>query len=254
MINSIYDIKTESDTSMVINYFDIEFILDIVQDNLYRRIQIHQPGLPNILSAIEQNYKIACDNAVASGNDVDSLSQSREEIYLSIINTVANHSNISIESSYIDANNLYQAAYLIYDIFVANYKKNIIAFFSNYIMNESDAIYKGLNLEEFKKNKDSSTMYGKALYEDPKIAIINANIEYVLYNMGTFSIPFEYIIRYLYGDINADFILPIIYNNGDFFKEDFHSCIMNPMYKNILVTDIRFMIHQLAYQPQAMNI
>ena len=54
--NEILNLVNESETSMIITHFDFDFLVDIIEDNLIRRIDPYQPSLPNIISAIEQNF------------------------------------------------------------------------------------------------------------------------------------------------------------------------------------------------------
>ena len=64
----------------------------------------------------------------------------------------------------------------------------LVNFFTSFIINNSDSLYKNLNLESLKKSKDSSTIYGKSIYDTPKYILISANLEKVINYISTLDV------------------------------------------------------------------
>ena len=143
---------------------------------------------------------------------------------------------------------LYSAAFYLYDFFVANFNTNLITFFYNYIVRERAEIYDALNLVEFRKNKDSSTIYGKKIYKDIKIAIINANIDRVIQYICGFDIRLSDIFSIVYAQKDlAYFMSTLVGDAGDFFNK-FYVEILNSAIRPILITNIRLAIQNSAIE------
>ena len=84
------------------------------------------------------------------------------------------------------------------------------------------------------------------LQKNIKLAIINANLEYVIDNICAFDMPFEMVLQNVYQDKNIiDFILSIVSPIDDFFKSAYVSALKSENRINIL-TNIRFEIQRLA--------
>lgn len=244
--NEILNLVNESETSMIITHFDFDFLVDIIEDNLIRRIDPYQPSLPNIISAIEQNFKLTYSNdEVRTLYGVEAL-EKRNQMYKSIIALLCSRHNLQI--GYLDEESvdLYSLCYFLYDFLVSNFRTAIVSFFTMYIYKEKNELYNNLGLNDLKKSKDSSTIYGKKLYKNQKIAIINANLELVLNAISGFDISFEDILNTVYTDKNIskyiqDNIVPI----NDFYKEIYVAVLSNNNYRQAITTDIRFSLHQM---------
>lgn len=242
--NMSYKLSAESDTSMVIKHFDEEFVLDIVLDNLDRRINIYQPNLPNIISSIEQNFKILYNNESVRINNGPEVLAKRNNIYNVVLNMLLKNHNLVLESDM--EYNIYTLSYYLYDFLISNFKKYMIDFFARFIHREVDDIYKSLNLDEDKRNRDSTIMHSKKIYVNPKMPAIIANLGYIISNMSEINISLKDILQSTYGDINIlNFLNTFITDNGNFFKDVYIGIYNSVDNHQSILTDIRFAIHEL---------
>lgn len=245
--NIAYNLAVESDTSTIISHFDEEFVLDIVEDNLLRRINVYQPNLPNIVSAIEQHYKVLANNDEIRLNHSVEVLQKRNSIYNSIISLLCNRHNL-VYTPIDETVDLYSISYYLYDFLVSNFRKYIVDFFTLYIYKEKNEIYNAFNLEDKKKDKDSSTIYGKKLYNDQKIAIINANLDEVLVGLCGVDVNFIDILNAVYENKSiSNHIYNNIVSSNNFFTDIYSTIIRNLNYRQMIITDIRFALHQIVY-------
>ena len=98
-----------------------------------------------------------------------------------------------------------------------------------------------------KKNKDSSTIYGKKIYKDIKLAVINANIDMVISQIATMDIPFHSIIGTICGN-NSEYkkyFLTIISAESDFFQNTYLP-VLNSDIRPDIITCIRFKLQEIA--------
>lgn len=238
-MSSQYDMVSEANTSMVINHFDIDFIMDVVRDNLNRKTSIYQPGLPNIASAVESHY-----NILMSDNQDISIVNMRNSIYEMMLSLLCDSHGLQIDSTQ-EEFNMFTLTYYLYDFLISNFKQYLVGFFSFYIYKEKDNIYKAFNLSEMKKNKDSTTVYGKRMCADQKLAIINANIPMIIEGMMSFDIKFEDILASIYPVDVVSFITSHVSSINDFFKDVYVFNVLGTMSSQSLITDIRFALHSL---------
>ena len=239
-----FSVATENELSEVLSHYSSEFIYSIIEKAMKSRFEgLPIIAMPNVVGAWEQNFKaIIAQYGEGSTSEVYRV---RYETYQEIIKTICNEFGLYFT---IDDNvNLYSAAFHLYELFVSKFTDNMTAFFANYIFKERDAIYDSLNLAELKKNKDSSTIYGKKVFKDIKLAIINANIDMVISQISAMDFPFHTIIMSIYGANSemARYILSIISADNDFFDR---TClrILNSDIRPEVITNIRFRLQELA--------
>ena len=123
----------------------------------------------------------------------------------------------------------------------------MITFFANFIYKERSSLYDALNLSEMKKNKDGSTIYGKKIYKDVKLAVINANIDTVIKAVCDTDIPFHSIISLICGN-NSElktYFLSIVSANQDFMNTAYIP-VLNSDIQAEIITGIRFKLQQIA--------
>ena len=238
--NQMYNISTENEVASILSHFNSDYIISIVEYNFQNRLSDNILPTPNIVTSFEQNFKEIKDNYTANLPEVEKV---RLETYKEIIDTICREYHVSF--MYNDDIDMYSAGYYIYDFFIANFYKYMVLFLSNYIYKERNGIYDSMELHEFKKNKDSSTIYGKKIYKDIKLAVINANLDYVLNNMRTFDIDISCILYGIYDKNVAGFILSIIQFDYDFYKVAYMD-ILNTDYKSNLITSIRLEIQKMS--------
>ena len=236
------EMGTENELAIVLSHYESDYVYDIVKSQIQSTANssfIAPP--PNVVGAWEQNFKAIMDQYGAEGST--KIQEVRQETYREIIDIICESYGLNFTISDVD---MYSAAYALYDFFVCNLPGNIINFFAKYIYKERTAIYDSMGLSEMKKNKDSSTVYGKRMYKDIKIAVINANITKVLDNICVaMEFDFPTIISVMTDDRNLiKYILSIVSDNGDFYGN-----VMIPIVKTYLadyVTGIRLKIQELA--------
>jgi len=251
-----YNISLEGEVSDILSHFNSDFVFDIIKDNINNRFNYFQLAMVNIPASFEARFKTA---KLQFPENVDQIEEIRIDTYNQILNILANNFNVQI--NYNNITDVYSAAYYLYDFLVSNFSNNLVSFFANYIVKEKNSLYEGfanyivkeknslyegLQLARFKKSKDSSTIYAKKLYKNPKLAIINANLDYVIDNICAFDISFYTILNTIYQDKNiikylSDICLPIY----DFFKTTYAS-LLQSQYRPILLTNIRLEIQRLS--------
>ena len=104
-------------------------------------------------------------------------------------------------------------------------------------------------LSDARKNKDSSTIYAKKIFKNPKLGVISANLESVLDSIcNTFDIKFDDYLEMIYPNdkkIIRDHLLSILRPANDFFKEYIGKCFYTS-FRPILITSIRLGIQKYA--------
>jgi hypothetical protein len=172
----------------------------------------------------------------------DQLESTRIDVYREIIRRLCLAHNLTFNPN-IDVD-YYTAANYLWDFLVSNYREYIINFYTRYIINEKDGLYSALNLDQFKKAKDSTTIYGRMIYDDNQIVIICANIAMVLNYISGFDISVSNILSLSYDINTANYISSLIIdNNGTFFQDYYCKSLNNNL--GIFITDIRLSIQKL---------
>ena len=238
--NSDFNVVSGNEVASIICRFTPEMISDLVETNLQSKYRSYSPILANIVSSIEDTYKVAQTGLPYFSSDI--VSQ-RYNIYLQIIEQVCTAHQLSyIGTEDID---IYTAAYNIYDLLVAKFTMRLISFFTNYINREKNSLYEALELAS--KRKEASP-YSKKIYKNSnsKLAIIHANLEYVIQNICSYDIDFDTFVELSYIPERAlsRFILSLLQDNGDFFKR---ICVpyINENFGPI-TTQIKFALQEMA--------
>lgn len=243
MDKRFYEMGTEQELSAILSHYDSNFVYDTInfQVNRVKNTAYNLTPIPNIVAAWEANFKAIIDQYGSEA--MTQIQEVRQETYREIIRIICAAYNLNFTIDDVDP---YAAAFTLYDVFVCNMSSNIIRFFASYIYKERSAIYDSMGLAEYKKNKDSSTIYGKRMYKDIKLAVINANIIKVIDNICG-SMEFDY-PTFVIASVNnidiSNYILTITADQGGFFEQN-----VIPMIKANYaeyVTGIRFMIQEIA--------
>lgn len=240
-----FDIATENELAIVLSHYSSEFVFTIVKDAMRKRFSgMPIIQMPNVVSAWEQNFK-AILMRYGQENAVE-VNRVRSETYKEIIGIICKEFGLNFT---IDDNvDLYSAAYYLYDLFVCRFSSNMVNFFGNYIYRERDSLYESLNLSDLKKNKDSSSAYGKKVFKDQKLAVINANIDFIISMVCSLDFPFYTIIGNIYG-MNSEltgYISTIVSADKEFFINSYVSLI-NSEIRPEIITSIRFKMQELAF-------
>lgn len=232
----IYTISTEKDIATLLSTFNSQYIFDIIQDHLRNKFDnTFFLTKPNVVMSFEQTFKNLEDQFPMDRNNI---LDTRYTTYMQIIEILLNEYKFSIRTD--DNFQPYTVAYYMYDFFVSNFARYIAIFFANYLYQERTNIYNYFNLEEFKKNKDSTTIYGKKIYNDTTLAVINANLIYILDNMASFDITFETIIKYIYKDPAIEnCLLSCISPIEDFYKNFYCAAFKDKSLRPLYITYTR---------------
>ena len=235
-----YNINTEGEVARILSHFNSEFIFDVIRDNLAQRYNYTPIAAPNIVTSFEQNFKLIKENYQTDFDKIDSV---RLETYREIIKIICNEYKLQ----FVDMDNLdyYSAAFYLYDFLVSNFSNYLAFFFANFIYKERNSIYESLDLNNLKKNKDSSTLYGKKVYKDVKLAVISANLDYIIDNVCNYDISLNTILEFIYPDKNiVNYIGSIIYPLEDFYKTNYVSMILGPS-RAVSLANIKFEMHKI---------
>lgn len=245
-INGLNQMATENEVATVLSHFNSSFIYDVIDEKLRGRFNLAMSiQNANMVVAFEQNFK---DLAATYPSDIKNIETVRTETYREIVDMICAYYGIQYalppieESPTVD---YYTVAYYLYDFLVYGFFIYISKFYARYIYANKDQIYDSMGLDAYKKNKDSSTLYGKKVFSDVKIAVISAYIMTVVKNMESFDISIENILTVIYGDANIVALLASIINNMpmDFFKTYFKV----PMeVEAIMYTNIRLELTRLS--------
>lgn len=238
-----YNVATENELAEVLSHYNSEFVFSIIDGALNNRfLEVPVAAMPNVVGAWEQNFK-----AIKAKYGTDShqeVLRVRNETYREIIDTICKTFGLEFTSDDVD---LYSAAYHLYDLMVCRFAENMTLFFANYIYKERSSLYDVLELSEKKKNKDSSTVYGKKIYKDIKLAIINANIDMVIDQVCSMDVSFQNIIGLICGN-NSElkrYFITLVSASQDFFQKAYVS-ILNSDIRVDIITNIRFKLQEIA--------
>lgn len=242
--SQMQNIVTENEVAVVLSHFSSDFVFSIVKNALENRFDVPPfIGPSNVVAAWEQNFKTIIAR-YDSSESTQQVTQVRNDTYREIIDIICKEFDLSFTIS--DNVDLYSAAFYLYDFFVCNFSTHLIDFFTNYIYRERNSLYESLGLSEVKKNKDSSTIYGKKIFKDIKLAIINANIDMVVGQIGSFDIPLTYIFNTAIQDkLVANYMCNLVSENTDFFKISYVRILLTNI-RPAYITSIRFKLQEFS--------
>lgn len=218
--NSDYVAISNNEAASIIAKFDMEMIDDVIDQALETKFRSYSPRLLNLVDSIEQVFKSDIAQFPQLTND---LIQKRFTIYSHIINKVLAAHNLQLLVDTTAYPDIYSLAHMIYDLLVANFNSNVIAFFTNYIVKEKSTIYEALNLVD-KKSDMANAVYSKKIFKNgknSKLAIIHANLDFVVSTICGWDIDLAGFISYAYIDNRpiANALIPILADNGRFFLD-----------------------------------
>ena len=210
---TINNVNTDYAIANILNQLSFDYIYHIVNDSLNMKFRPYSAPMPNIPYSLEQNFKMQLDAVPSSRDDI---LQKREEVNLTIIKILCDYYNLSYNAS----DDVYSDAFYLYKFLVSDFTNTAVLFYVNYIIQEKKHIYDNLNLQDAKKNKDSSYTYSKKLYSNNIIAAIHSNIIPIVKDIATYNISLQDVIdvRYMGDEQNTAYHLnSIISDNGYFY-------------------------------------
>ena len=238
--NSDYTIMSNNEAASIICRFTPEMIQDIVEEALQNKFRSYSMTLANIVESIETNYKMAQAGIPEYSTEI--VSQ-RYNTYRQIIDMVCNAHQLQYIQR--EGSDIYSDANFIYDFLIAKFNIYLVQFFVNYINREKSMIYETLELASKKKE---ASAYSKKLYKNnnSKLAIIHANLEFVLQNICSYDIEFDTFIELacIPDRIRAKYLQSILLDCGDFFKRMIVSYYQQHYAQ--LTTQIKFALQGLS--------
>lgn len=245
--NTEYSVVTNAEVADVIAHFSGEMIMDIVEKNLMNRLSFTIQKA-NLVYALEEDFKQCFQLYPAY---YEEFSQKRFDLYSKIIQRICDFYNISCLSTS-DTNEIHSRAFYLYNIFVSNFSQYVVAFFTNYIIREKNALYDFMEAELTAKNKDYNALYSKKVYSNNnvnhKLVAIHANLDFVVDNICAFDINIEsFIGNALYGQPQIIKYLTLILseNNGDLFSQHIVPFVQNKEYKATILTYLKLSLQQM---------
>ena len=247
--NKVYELQSDNQIASILSQFDSDYIMDVVENTLQSMFnQFDTFAKPNVPKAYEDVFKSLYN---AYPTDQDNINDTRYETYKSIITIICNRYGLEFyEDEYLD---MYTMAYILYDFFVSRFNNYMIEFFSRYIYEQRDDIYRNLNLEELSKERDTSSNYGRMVFGDQEcMAVIAANLPLVLGSLRSLdTISDELIYRYAYGTTETGLNMTMMLLNhitvpGGIYALYNRLLFTEELYPSI-VTNIRLKI-QMQYQ------
>lgn len=240
--NTEFGIVSDSEIMSIISNFSDDMIMDIIIKNSENKFRPYQYYVGNLITAIESEFKVNEQNYPQFYSET---MQRRNELYSNILFKLCSLHGLSLNVN--ENTDLYSLAYFLYDFTISKFTINIVNFFANYIINETNSLYNYLNLSEIKKNKDSSSIYSKKLFKNnSKLATIHANLELVIDSICGFDIDMSNVVMVTTGDPN---IATLFYNNmseiSNFFRNLFVPYIKDPRYRAVIITLVRLRLQEM---------
>lgn len=238
-----YQISNEYDIARILAHFDSNYIFDVIDDKLERLSFATTLPEPNIVSAFEANFKEMYELYPGDSQNINLV---REQVYRDVIEILTNKFNLEFNSAD-ESIDLFTAAKYLYDFVVCNRNAIMVNFFAAFIINNKDSLCTTLNMEDFRKNKDSASAYGKRIYSDNKYALISANISTVMRYMSNLDITLANIFQTTYVDYNlVAFLDNCFADRGNFFKDFYCSILQKPEELPIVITNIRLRLQSVV--------
>ena len=240
--NVDFGIVSDSEITSIISNFSDDMIMDIIHRNAANKFRPYQHYVGNLVGAVENVFKANQENYPQF---LSETMDRRNEVYYNIISSLCSLHGLSLN---IDENtDLYSLAFVLYDFTISKFTINMINFFANYIIHETNALYDYLNLRELKKNKDNSSSYSKKIFKgNYKLATIHANLETVIDCVCAFDINLYTLVDIATMDKNITaFITSNINEITSLFKVLFVPYINDQRFRAIIITLVRMRLQEL---------
>lgn len=242
--NSEFEVTKENELAYILSRFNQDYVYLTVNESLKNKLRNYSYTMPNLVAAMKQEFEAIKVNY----NNIPEISVAEEEAYRQIIQLVCNHYDLLCAPSSEDSAEFYLIAFCLYDLLVSSFQKNVVNFFTNFILHEKDSLYRMLELSGSKKNKDTSTLYAKKIFKDQKLGTISANLEYVVQSIcSSINIDLATYINFVYlnDTRTSQYILErVSVNQFDFFKT-YIAPIFNLEYRAVILTNIRLNLQTL---------
>lgn len=251
MVTAPYEISNEFNITELLEHFDSNYIFDIINDKLENSDWGNILIDPNVVVSFEENFKSMTEKYPGDAQNIRDI---RTQVYTDIITILCDKFNLQFNIAD-DTIDLYTAAFYLYDFLVCNRNNIMITFFTSFIVNNKESLSRFLNLEDYRKSKDSASAYGKRIYEDQKYGIISANMIKVINHIATLDISLLNIFQSVYTSPEViAFMDNMVADKGNFFKDHYCSILEQPEILPIVITNIRLSLQKLVGDIAPSNI
>ena len=247
-----YQVSNEYNVAEILQHYDINYVLDVISNKVNNINYASTLTEPNIIDVLMGSFKIMEEN---EPSDSDNIKQIREEVFLNITQYLCNVHKITFNEPD-DINTLYTAARYLYDFLICNRVNYMVDFFVTYIVNNKDSIADTLNIEDYRKGKDSAATYAKRVYSDPKYGIIAANIPIILKMIGTLEITLYDLFMSAYKNPSLVSFLDNTFseNTGAFFSTFYIGPTMNKEIEPIIITNVTLALQKIIGDKNQQNL
>lgn len=241
--SQICSMVAEGEVANILSHFDSDYVMTIIRNHLQNRFTYSSSVMtkPNIVVSYDMTFKELLDQYPF---DRENILTVRQDSYREIINTICSFYGLQFYPPDNDVD-LYSAAYFLYECFVSKFDFFVTKFFANFVVMNRDTLWDTLDLARFKKDKDSTTLYGKKAYDNIKMAVIMSKMNEILYYLLAIDVDLPTFISSCYPVEEANFINTLIYSE-DFYKTHVCPAIQLPN----IITDIKLKIHQMLCEEQ----
>lgn len=251
MLTQPYEISNEFNITELLAHFDANYIFDVLNDKLENIDYSASLPEPNIVVSFEENFKLMNENYPGDSQNIRTI---REQVYTDIIKILCDKFNLQF-NTVDDTIDKYTAAFYLYDFLVCNRNNIMVNFFVSFIVNNKESLCRFLNLEDFRKSKDSAAAYSKRVYEDQKYAIISANMTKVINHIANLDITLLNIFQSTYTIIGVvEFLDNAIADRGNFFRDYYCSVLSRQDILPLIITSIRLELQKLVGDISQTNI
>lgn len=226
-------IAAEGELSALLSNFSTDFIYNSIEDLIEERnTQFTLYPKSNFVSALEKSFK---SMVLAFPSDKANIMYVRDRTYQEIIQHISDGCKVTFTYDLSNVDICALAKY-IYDLFIARYDIYVFTFLRRFLVQQKDYIYNTLQLEAKKKAKDTTTIYNRTKFDDPKLAVILANLGECINLISSLDFdPYQVLSYIYYTDEEQNimyFLLNYIDPNSDLFEVLIGNVLRNPMLYN----------------------
>lgn len=234
--SQICSMVAEGEVANILSHFDSDYVMSVIHDHLVNRFTYSSAVMtkPNIVVSynmtfrnLEQMYPL----------DAQNIREVEQASYQEIIDTICQFYGFQFIPP-ADDTDLFTIALYMYECFVSKFDAFVSQFYANFIMLNKDALWDALELVNYKKDKDVTTVYGKKAYDDVKMAIICAKMNEVLYYLKGLDIDLLTFLQTCYPIEYAQLLADHV-KGENFYATFIATAIDVPS----VVTDIKLKIH-----------
>ena len=241
--NEPFRISNEYNIAELLAHFDSNYIFDVLEDRLSKLSYNVTLTEPNIVGSFDTYFKYAIEKFPGDENNIKAI---REDTYMQIITILTDRFNLQF-NTLDEGIDKFTAAYYLYDVTVCNRNSYITRFYTAFIVNNKDGIAATLNMEDYKKSKDSASVYNKRIYEDQTYALISANMSKVIDYIATFDVKLGDIFQSVYTDYKVtEYLDNAFADGGNFFYNHYYLPIKKPEFLPVVITNIKLALQRLV--------